>query len=88
MNKENCALKLVDEIILYYDARSIKHQTRLTSQYEKKLIHIHLFMSIVLRVSICMSQNIQANFHTNDSLLQGIALHSTLLSCFALSLCV
>ena len=23
MNKGNCALKLVDEIILYYDARSI-----------------------------------------------------------------
>jgi len=22
MNKENCALKLADEIILYYDARS------------------------------------------------------------------
>ena len=22
MNKENCALKLVDEVILYYDARS------------------------------------------------------------------
>ena len=31
MNKENCALKLVDEIILYYDARSKKkHQN--TSQ--------------------------------------------------------
>ena len=28
MNKENCALKLVDEIILYYDARSKKHQTQ------------------------------------------------------------
>ena len=27
-NKENCALKLVDEIILYYDARSKKHQKR------------------------------------------------------------
>jgi len=27
MNKENYALKLVDEIILYYDARSKKHQT-------------------------------------------------------------
>ena len=27
-NKENCALKLVDEIILYYDARSKKHQTQ------------------------------------------------------------
>ena len=26
MNKENCALKLVDEIILYYDARSKKYQ--------------------------------------------------------------
>ena len=26
MNKEICALKLVDEIILYYDARSKKHQ--------------------------------------------------------------
>jgi len=26
MNKENCALKLVDEIILYYDVRSKKHQ--------------------------------------------------------------
>ena len=26
MNKENCALKLVDEIILYYDALSKKHQ--------------------------------------------------------------
>ena len=24
MNKENCALKLVDEIILYYDTRSKK----------------------------------------------------------------
>ena len=27
MNKENCALKLVNEIILHYDARSKKHQT-------------------------------------------------------------
>ena len=26
MNKENCALKLVDEMILYYDARSKIHQ--------------------------------------------------------------
>ena len=25
MNKENCTLKLVDETILYYDARSKKH---------------------------------------------------------------
>ena len=26
MNKENCALNLVDEIILYYDARSKKNK--------------------------------------------------------------
>ena len=26
MNEENCALKLVDEIILHYDAQSKKHQ--------------------------------------------------------------
>ena len=26
MNKENCALRLVDEVILYYDAWSKKHQ--------------------------------------------------------------
>ena len=26
MKKENCALKLVDEIILYYDARLKKHK--------------------------------------------------------------
>ena len=25
MNEENCALKVVDEIILYYDARSKKN---------------------------------------------------------------
>ena len=28
MNKENCSLKLVDEIILYYDARSEKTSKR------------------------------------------------------------
>ena len=29
MNKENCVLKLVDEIIIYYDARLKKHQITL-----------------------------------------------------------
>ena len=31
MNKENCALKLVDEIILYYDARSDTHHKKISS---------------------------------------------------------
>ena len=34
MNKENCALKLVDEIILYYDARSKK-----TSEVYSSILH-------------------------------------------------
>ena len=37
MNKENCALKLVDEIILYYDARSKKHKKTSNS--------VHFFVS-------------------------------------------
>ena len=37
MDKENCALKLVDEIILYYDARSknIKSKQIFQSYYIK-----------------------------------------------------
>ena len=31
MNKENCVLKLVDEIILYYDARSKKHKKNIVT---------------------------------------------------------
>ena len=30
MNKENCALMFFDEIILYYDARSKKHQIQVS----------------------------------------------------------
>ena len=37
MNKENCALKLVDEIILYYDARSKKHQITQKNFFLKEL---------------------------------------------------
>ena len=33
MDKENCALKLVDEITLYYDARSKKHQITVIVRY-------------------------------------------------------
>ena len=43
MNKENCALKLVDEIILYYDGRSKKHQNNGGSSRIRKAgwDHIH-----------------------------------------------
>ena len=37
MNKENCALKLVAEIILYYDARSKKHQITTTLFWFRKV---------------------------------------------------
>jgi len=39
MNKENCALKLVDEIILYYDARSKKHQMTLLVGLRHIVLH-------------------------------------------------
>ena len=32
-NKQNCALKLVNEIILYYDARSKKHQNNILIKF-------------------------------------------------------
>ena len=39
MNKENCALKLVDEIILYYDARSKKHQITVYCNFFQAKLH-------------------------------------------------
>ena len=42
MNKGNCALKLVDEVILYYDERSKKHQIQL---------FIHLQIGTKVKVS-------------------------------------
>ena len=42
MNKENCALKLVYEIILYYDARSKKHQN--------SGIHVNLYIYIYVYI--------------------------------------
>ena len=42
MNKENCALKLVDEIILYYDARSKKLQTKIPNFMKIGLLEAQL----------------------------------------------
>ena len=51
MNKENCALKLVDEIILYYDARSKKYKKNLglnpkSAKCQKFLIYKNLYPSV------------------------------------------
>ena len=35
----NCALKLVEEIILYYDARSKKHQIKYSELLKRILVH-------------------------------------------------
>ena len=43
MNKENCALKLVDEIILYYDARS-KKISKWTKVLFKEIKYLPTFM--------------------------------------------
>ena len=48
MNKENCALKLVDEIILYYDAHSKKHLKKfffvLRNPYKRNIAGWFLFL--------------------------------------------
>ena len=49
MNKENCALKLVDEIILYYDARSKKHQNG-KAVFERRQYFFTLILSIVTSI--------------------------------------
>ena len=47
MNKGNCALKLVDEIILYYDARSKKHRITLGI----------VFQNLEKRIQVCLDVN-------------------------------
>jgi len=39
MNKENCTLKLVNEIILYYDARLKKHKKMTCVMSFSRLFH-------------------------------------------------
>ena len=48
MNKENCVLKLVDEIILYYDARSKKHQNAVYMMVKLRLVKISTRFILVL----------------------------------------
>ena len=54
MNKENCALKLVDEIILYYDARSknIKKSLRIVCHIDRRIFQAvrsqHIFQDAAL----------------------------------------
>ena len=52
MNKENCGLKLVDEIILYYDARSKKHQIT-DGEYLKNVfcMFMHIYSSLLLFIA-------------------------------------
>ena len=54
MNKENCALKLVDEIILYYDARSKKHQI----SFVISSTSCHLF-TVLRRVLVVISLGVR-----------------------------
>ena len=55
MNK-NCALKLVNEIILYYDARSKKHQIKGTGHLKavvtasEALIYIEYCIEFLLNI--------------------------------------
>ena len=77
MNKENCALKLVDEIILNYDARSKKYQKTLQYfstlnqkwQYLRKKV-IYNQMCVLISPTnyvsiICHWKNISARYDQN-----------------------
>ena len=58
MNKENCALKLVNEIILFYDARSKKYQITTIKVVESLLGRRHVSALALghLQVSTCVSE--------------------------------
>ena len=60
MNKENCALKLVDEIILYYDARSEKHQRATKRTY-------CVLSSYFLQRVVCNFQNVTCYFRSKTN---------------------
>jgi len=40
MNKENCALKLIDERILYYDAWLKKHKKKFQNHVSQSQLHL------------------------------------------------
>ena len=70
MNKENCALKLVDEIILYYDARSKKHQDSISvvSKMETlrdRLITQHRLINSTLQRTIPVCNSHQYQYYEN-----------------------
>ena len=53
----NCALKLVEEIILYYDARSKKHKKHQISLYLLIVLlikrHVSAYSEVIVRVNKC-----------------------------------
>ena len=65
MNKENCALKLVNEIILYYDARSKKHQIFELNFALKLIIYLQKIFVCSLKYFLKNSKikNSHMNFH-------------------------
>ena len=57
MNKENCALKLVDEIILYYDARSKKTSNSENIVFPKeRVVCLAENGTKILRTVICLQK--------------------------------
>ena len=61
-----CALKLVEEIILYYDARSKKHQTtnaHFTNMFNHTLLFVaNTFRSLLWPPSVCLIKTIQSTY--------------------------
>jgi len=75
MNKEKCAVKLVDEIILYYDAQSKKHQITvyicLIPQYcrgPNQMVHSTtvILMSLMYRIANMKEAQLMFNIFTTS----------------------
>ena len=66
MNKEKCALKLVDEIILYYDVRSKKHHMysiiAVTNKHTAKLHHVGSLYILTYDARKLEHKNRQCNY--------------------------
>ena len=70
MNKENCALKLVDELILYYDAQSKKHQATKNGNFLDFTVILNGHFRNVMSKSPCIFwQNSIPHFNVCKSML-------------------
>ena len=80
MNKENCALKLVDEIILYCDARSKKHQITFPNYSNKRNLKYvsYIYDMLLTTEHFLISATCSSKFHVGHYITSHIIKNSSL----------